>query len=346
MEDIDKGCRNVLDELQRILDKNSELISNSGSVGKRIKRVWKRLNWKPEDIDELRSRISTNIGFLNTFNGRVTRDNVAKLVRHQENHEWQGILNWLTPIDFVSQQHDFIARRQEGTGQWLLDSAEFKAWVKTHKQTLFCPGIPGTGKTILTSIIVQELTTQFSNDPTVGIAYIYCNFRRQDEQKLDNLLASLLKQLAESQQSLPDTVKDLYDRHKTKQTRPSLEDILGALQTVAGKYARLFIIVDALDECQASTGYRQRFLSEIFNLQTTVGANIFATSRFIPEIKEKFSGHKLLEIRASKEDIQRYLSGHMLQLPAFVGRSPDLQTEIITGIADAVDGMYVVYFEH
>jgi hypothetical protein len=38
-EDIDKDCRNVLDELQRILDKNTELGSKSRSVRKRIKRV-------------------------------------------------------------------------------------------------------------------------------------------------------------------------------------------------------------------------------------------------------------------------------------------------------------------
>jgi hypothetical protein len=44
--------RNVLEELQQILDKNSKLSSENGSVGKRIKRVWKRLNWKLEDIDE------------------------------------------------------------------------------------------------------------------------------------------------------------------------------------------------------------------------------------------------------------------------------------------------------
>lgn len=178
LEDIDKGCRTVLEELRRILDKNSELSSETGSVGKRIKRVWKSLNWKPEDIDKLRSRISTNIGFLNTFNGRLARDGVTKLVRLQGNQELQAIFDWLTPIDFVSQQHDFIARRQQGTGQWLLDSAEFEAWVETNKQTLFCPGIPGGRKTILTSIVVKELTTRFSNDSTIGIAYIYFNFRR------------------------------------------------------------------------------------------------------------------------------------------------------------------------
>ena len=103
LEDIDKGCRNVLDELQRILDKNTELSSESGSVGKRIKRVWKRLKWDPEDINKLRSRININIGFLNAFNGLLTRDNVVKLVRHQEDQGRQTVLDWITLMDYAPQ---------------------------------------------------------------------------------------------------------------------------------------------------------------------------------------------------------------------------------------------------
>jgi hypothetical protein len=87
------------------------------------------------------------------------------------------VLDWLTLVDYGPQQTDYIRRRQPGTGQWLLDSPEFQTWLNTENQTLFCPGIPGAGKTILTSIVVEELTTRFSNDPTIGIAYIYCNFR-------------------------------------------------------------------------------------------------------------------------------------------------------------------------
>jgi Cdc6-like AAA superfamily ATPase len=257
----------------------------------------------------------------------------------ERREECQAILDWLTPIDYASQQNDFITRQQEGTGQWLLDSVEFKAWVQTEKQTLFCPGIPGAGKTILTSIIVEELTTRFSNDPTIGIAYIYCNFRRQDEQKIDSLLASLLKQLAKSQASLPSTVKDLYDRHKTKRTRPLLDEISRSLQDVTTLYSRVFIIVDALDECQVSNSCRPKFLSNIFDLQAKTKANLFATSRFIPEITEKFNEGMQLEIRASNQDIQRYLDGHMSQLPTFLLDKPKLQEEITTEIVKAVEGM-------
>lgn len=35
------------------------------------------------------------------------------------------IVRWLTPIDYSLQHHDFISRREPGTGQWLLESAEY-----------------------------------------------------------------------------------------------------------------------------------------------------------------------------------------------------------------------------
>jgi hypothetical protein len=91
------------------------------------------------------------------------------------------VLDWLTLVDYGPQQTDYLKRRQPGTGQWLLDSPKFQTWLNIENQTLFCPGIPGSGKTILTSIIVEELSRRFSNDPTIGIMYIYCNFRRQDQ---------------------------------------------------------------------------------------------------------------------------------------------------------------------
>ena len=93
--------------------------------------------------------------------------------------------------------------------------------------------------------MIDDLITRFQNDPTIGITYIYCNFKRKDDQKAEDLLASLLTQKWPSL----DIVKDLYDRHRDKRTRPPLEEISRALQSVATVYSRIFIIVDALDEC-------------------------------------------------------------------------------------------------
>jgi hypothetical protein len=108
-----KGCQSVLEELQRVLDKNTELKSEPATISKRINRVWKRLKWDQDYINELRDRISRNIGLLNALNGRIIQDNVVKLAHHQESQESQAALNWITPIDYAPQQNDFINRRYE-----------------------------------------------------------------------------------------------------------------------------------------------------------------------------------------------------------------------------------------
>jgi hypothetical protein len=259
----------------------------------------------------------------------------------QDDQQRRTILDWLTLINHTPQQHDFIGRRQAGTGKWLLKSTEFQAWLETNRQTMFCPGIPGAGKTILTSIVVEELNSRFCDDENVGIAYLYCSFRRQGEQEIDNLLLNLLRQLAESQPSLPDSIKDLYSQYKTKHIRPSVDEISRSLQSVVNSYSRVFIIIDALDECQVSNGTRMKFLSEILTLQTEYRANLFTTSRSIPDITERFREAITLEVRANSDDVRSYLDSHISQLPGFVIRSPELQEEIKSKIVDSVGGMCV-----
>lgn len=266
-----------------------------------------------------------------------------RLISRQHDQDRQTILDWLTPIGYGAQQSDFLSRRQEGTGQWLLDSAEFKRWCDRDKNTLFCPGMPGAGKTIMVSIVIEHLHTKYRNDNCVGTAYLYCNFRRQGEQKPVDLLASLLKQLLSELPNIPVSVRRLYEYHKDKRTQPSFDEISKELHSVVAAYSKCFIIIDALDECQVSGGGQQKFLSELFELQTKVGANLFATSRFIPEVTNMFKGKgTLMEIHATEEDVRRYLHGHVTRLPSFVLRNLDVQEEIKTEIIKAVRGMYVL----
>jgi hypothetical protein len=151
--------------------------------------------------------------------GNKTYQEMKRMRSEQEGYQYQTLLDWITPMDYGAQQSDFISRRQEGTGQWLIDSAAFQTWLDRRGQTFFCPGIPGAGKTILTSIVVENLDIRFQDNLSVGVAYLYCNFRRQDEQKAEDLLASLLKQLAQRQSYLPDSVKS-----SMKDTRGSRHD--------------------------------------------------------------------------------------------------------------------------
>lgn len=77
----------------------------------------------------------------------------------------------------------------------------------------------------------------------------------------------------------------------------------------------------------------------MFDLQKSTGFNFFATSRFIPDITKRFEADSTLEIRASDQDVQRYLNGRMLRLPLFVQRNPEIQKVIEAEIVEVVDGM-------
>lgn len=191
-----------------------------------------------------------------------------------------------------------------------------------------------------TAIVVDELQSNFQNDASVGVSYVYCNFRRRHGQKPVDLLTSLLKQLIRGLPSVPQIIERLYEQCQRKQTRPSIEEISQALQSVVHNYSKAFFVVDALDECPISDGARKQLLTELLNIQSKTLANLFITSRFIPEI-EKFWEEKStkLEIRASDEDLRRYVNGHMWKLPSFVSRNADLQEQIQTVIVKAVDGM-------
>ncbi|EGC47007.1 ankyrin repeat protein [Histoplasma capsulatum var. duboisii H88] len=292
------------------------------------------LSWVPtQEVEKMPTIKSQLEGVINIVN---------QLHSHQQNQEHQTISEWLTPMNYAPQQNDLISQRQECTGEWLLRSDKFQQWVREPKQTLFCPGIPGAGKTIITSIVVHDLHRRFQNDPSVGIAYLYCNFKQQQEQKPADLIASLLKQLLQGQPSVVEVVKDLYNRHKRVNTRPSLDELRSSLQQIAASYQRTFIVIDALDECRASPDGREMFLQEIFNLQTNTNASIFATSRFIQEIEGKFDGSIRLEIRANATDVQKYLDERLRNCSTLISEDKSLQEEIKTKIAKAVDGMFLL----
>lgn len=268
----------------------------------------------------------------------TTLSQVDQVRRVQQSDKNNDVLAWLTPLEFGPRHSDILRIRQENTCQWFLDSKEYRTWLETKNQTLFCPGIPGAGKTILTSIIIDELETHFQGDQTIGIAYIYCEYNRKDEQKADHLIASLLKQLSYRQELLI-PVRSLYEKHNTKRTRPSLNEIAKVLYSVASIYSRVFIAIDALDECQSEDNCRSEFLTAIFQLQAKTGASVIATSRPVPEIEARFQGCLQQEILANEKDICQYLENKIDTLPGFVQRSQQLQDEIKTAITQSTQGM-------
>ncbi|KAI1745798.1 hypothetical protein F4680DRAFT_455804 [Xylaria scruposa] len=327
-----KRLRSVTDRIRPgTPGKHPTLESGDIEIRKELKKAWKRAQFKPDDIRDLRSRMASSIMFCDAFRQGLGRDQEQK----------QAILEWLSPVDYFAQQSDTIRRRHAGTGQWLLDSPEYRYWRETKKEALFCPGIPGAGKTILASIVVDDLFDLQRTDGSIGVCFIFFNFRQSDEQRLDRLMAGLLKQLAQAQTGLSESVKSLGCEYMPKGKRPSIRELRQALRSVVSEFSRVFIVVDALDECQADN-FQREFISELLDFRSNFEINFLATSRSIPAITSRFSSAVTKEIQASDEDIVKYLDGNLSHLQDSISGDLTLQAEIKDSIVKCVDGMFLL----
>lgn len=72
--EVAQGCAKVLEDLEETLDKYQELDPSTKRKGKteKTRRIWKRIQFDQTEIDRHRSRITLNIGALNTFLARIT----------------------------------------------------------------------------------------------------------------------------------------------------------------------------------------------------------------------------------------------------------------------------------
>jgi hypothetical protein len=263
--------------------------------------------------------------------------NISAIRDVQAHKQHKAALNWLSRIEFTAQQHDIIKRREAGTGQWFTTSAEFIRWEQGHDKTLFCCGMPGAGKTMMAAVAIDHICTTAPND-SFGLGYVFCNYQSQADQSALGLLSALLRQLVEDRLDFTSPLVEMYNHHAKRKTRPLLDEVAATLKTVCLRYDGVYIIVDALDECvdertDGNSG-RAQFIREMRALQAAVDVRLLFTSRPIPEIIQLFKSDLMLEVRATKEDVQRFVASHIS--PKY---DAHLKAEIVDKIATAADGM-------
>ena len=93
--------------------------------------------------------------------------------------EYQVIGDWLSPFDFDAIQEEIFDKCHSGMRKWMLESDRFQQWSKSHNETLWCPGIPGAGKTYLASIIIDYLQRQPSSEGQIAVLCLFCNSTRK-----------------------------------------------------------------------------------------------------------------------------------------------------------------------
>ncbi|KAA8571542.1 hypothetical protein EYC84_001542 [Monilinia fructicola] len=271
-------------------------------------------------------------------------DSVDAIITKQMDKEGIKALNWLSAIDCHSKQREILSQRQEGTGEWLFESQEYQNWLDGKDKLLWCSGSPGAGKTVLTSAIIDNLQTMFSAS-NVGVAFIYCNYAEKID--IAAYLTSIIQQLIRQRYAIPNYVLDLYHEHVSTGRHLNKAEATHLLHSLISEFPRLYLVVDALDECDETKKTRTDLIHELRNLPSNT--NVLLTSRRLGDIEEKLSGSSHLEIQASDDDVRAYLEARIDReenILKFCKKDPTLRKTIVGKIAEKAHGMFLLVHMH
>lgn len=171
------------------------------------------------------------------------------------------------------------------------------------------------------------------------MAYIYFNYKEEDKQKSTDVFANIVKQLACQINTLPREVKEKLENLRKPHEKPALDDLKEILISIIGSFTRVFIIFDALDECNP----RSRLdLLPIFHHMGENGINLFLTSREYPEdIQESFSKLTKIKLWARDGDIASYITQKINDYPRVwrLVEKGNYQKMVISQITECAHGM-------
>ena len=142
---------------------------------------------------------------------------------------------------------------------------------------------------------------------TNAIAFVYFDYRDRGSLSLENIVASLLRQVASQGSVLPVSLVTHYTKFIEQNRKPGIQDLELTLLHVSQDFNQIFIAIDALDECDEEMR-RKLFLPFLAALQKAPRIRLFITSRPHPEdIGKALGAAPQVTVEASDADLRKYL---------------------------------------
>ncbi|KFG85892.1 NACHT and Ankyrin domain protein [Metarhizium anisopliae] len=164
------------------------------------------------------------------------------------------------PEDVLSKIEAQKGQRVENTCEWILKREEFSAWaVGTNSHLLRLIGSPGIGKTMMATFLVRFLKCKIEKNPSETFIHFFCDDKDQERKTPTAILRSLVWQLLLQRNELFEHVQPDFEKYEESRTFESLFNDVYALRRILKNMLldersdKVFVLIDALDECEAST---------------------------------------------------------------------------------------------
>lgn len=270
----------------------------------------------------------------------VTTETIQDVRLSQHERE---IRDWLSAPDPSIDHAHALKKRHKGTGVWFTSSQAFADWENQSNSFLWLYGIPGCGKTVLSSTIIEQLNSDIT--PGQIVLYFYFTFSDTNKQTLLNMLRSLVYQLYQGQPDSRGPLEKLWRSSQAGQRRPSERSLREVLLAMLGKTNDASIVLDALDESTTRSDLLP-WLRSVLEAKSC-SLRILVTARREEDIESALRrwmqpGDGLnIQHGGVDQDIEAYVSHtvrHGEELEKW-HKMPDVQDEMETELVKKADGM-------
>ncbi|KAH6842231.1 hypothetical protein B0I37DRAFT_194123 [Chaetomium sp. MPI-CAGE-AT-0009] len=333
-----KTCHDSVQMLETELSKLSISPAHANTGSSKRQRIKQSVKWATGGEMRVNKIVADLVAQKATLSlalqSSISRDvgEVKDFLTASQRHD---IANWLQRTNPSDIHNRSVNLYEPHTGNWVFRSTEWSDFVQGHTRSLWIHGIPGAGKTILCSNIVQHLRRL--QDRRTGWVYYYCYFgRNQDE--TEPLLRWIIVQLCQQARYVPKKLSSAYQSGD----QLGIDDLLSILEAILEVFDTAFVTIDALDESMPYTN----LLACLNVLMTETRFNklrLLMTSRQYLDIEQTIKPHAVsfpMLNRYVEEDLRIYITSQLQSHSKFRAWPTALIEEVNTALVRGAKGMF------
>ena len=227
---------------------------------------------------------------------------------------------------------------EDKTGDWVFETPEWDNWIDCRERALWIHGIPGAGKTVLASHVIEKiLSICETKGKQTRCIYYYCHHSHNQDETTP-FLRWLISQLLQGLDKFPDVASEAYK----SRVLPDFTQLLETLAEVLPSFDRVYIGIDALDESQPRV--RLLALLERFIIEPRFAKiQLFATSREYEDIRRKMSSISQPLSMSNpfvEADIRLYVAAKIAENLRFRCWPGGLRSEVEDALSTGAKGMF------
>lgn len=276
------------------------------------------------------------------------KEKINLLVTSKEDKE---LLSYFGVYDAFQRHDQSCHLRLENTGSWFINSEEFTDWIDETGSKLWLYGIPGAGKTVLASAIIEKIQERLQRtNETNGMAYFYCDYKDGRTQLPHMILGTLAAQLAVQNKDSLEILRKYYETYhavgRINSSANNKRNLAEVIREMSACFGQVSIVVDALDECGKDV---TEVVRQLYSLNANDGINIqtLFLSRDEHEIRTILAQtFTEVSIAAQSDDLRRYVAVEVQRQTdtgALEFNNPALKEEIMEKLVSEAAGMYVTF---